>query len=190
MKQLFPISRTRLENPDQGYVGEVTCFFDLLGLRAGHFWSTADYIKWATDRQREFHILMSQAKKKQDDFWVAFSGWLKEQVAGDIYILYQADPYSSYRCPLSALKKMGLNADDRHYDIAWSGSLDDGAELQDLEARFRNDMPVGFNGRPLGVGDVIVIRRNGKRSAWFRDTEGFVRLPGFEIQKWGDSKKK
>lgn len=190
MKQLSSISRFRLENPDQGYVEEVTCFFNLLGLRTGHFWSTADYILWATDRQREYQRLTAHAYKKVDDFWVAFSRWLKDQVAGDIYILYQANLHPEYRAPLSALKKMGLNADDRHYDIAWSGKLDDGIELPDLESRFKeaDDMPKGFSVQPIAVGDVIVIRRNGKRSAWFRDTDGFVKLPDFERQKWGDAK--
>lgn len=190
MKQLSPISRFRLENPNQGYVEEVNCFFNLLGLHAGHFWSTADYIQWATDRQREYQILAAQAHRKQDDFWVAFSRWLKDQVSGDIYILYQANSHPEYRAPLSALKKMGLNADDRHYDIAWSGKLDDGIELPDLESRLKdpNNVPKGLRVQPLAVGDVIIIRRSGKRSSWFRDTDGFVKLSNFERQKWGDDK--
>jgi len=186
MKQLSKIYRSRLMDSENRYVHEVLCFFQLLGLREGNYWSTSDYMNWLTNRQREFQVEITKRKMNVPQFWPAFSAWLDEEVAGDTYILYHSDDEVRQGATLKALKKMGLVVNDLHYTIAWSGKLENDMSLETLVKEFNADFPSGYHGHKIDIGDVLVINQQGKRSAWYLNGDGFVRLNGFGRQKWGD----
>ncbi|WP_289026668.1 YodL domain-containing protein [uncultured Flavonifractor sp.] len=183
MRELSIISARRLGCGDGGYIGLVRCFFKLLGLRAGHNWSTSDYMAWVTIQQNVFYAGLREKKEKPGDFWTAFGQWLEKQVSGDSYILYKPGS-SQYQAPLDTLRKWGLAPDDRNYVIAWSAPLAAGLDAAAVAEEFASNKPCVYDGEGPCVGDVIVLSQAGKRTAWFRDADGFVKLNGFEKVRW------
>ena len=182
MRELSIVSSSRLSG-ESGYVHGVKCYFRLMGLRAGNFWSTMDYMNWMTTRQNEFRDMIQQNHERVDDFWSAFDKWLDDQVEGNTYTLYQ--PTIEFAVPLSALKKWGLSASDTRYDFMWSGKLKpDIATAQEIASEFNKNRPATFKGRDISIGDVIVLSLSGVRTAWFYDTDGFVQIHGFERLRW------
>lgn len=190
MRELSIISAQRLNGAGgTGYITGVRCFFTLLGLRAGNYWSTLDYMEWLSIQQKEFCRTLRRSGEKPEDFWMAFDHWLEERVSGDSYIIYKP-LIAQHQAPLSALKKWGLSVDDRNYKIVWSSPLDpeqdDIATLDHLKQAGYEDAAC----RSVEVGDIIVLSQGGKRAAWFLDTHGFVKLRGFEKMKWRQEEKK
>lgn len=187
MKELSIISKRRLMG-EPGYVHGVKCYFNLMGLATGQLWSTTDYMNWLTDRQNEFRTHMRKDQEHPNDFWGAFDTWLSDQVSGDTYVLYQ--PAVEFAVPLSALKKWGLSANDTRYNIVWSGKLKPDMLAQGIADELVKARPAAYKGRAVAVGDVIVLSRDGHRTAWFYDTDGLVQINGFEKLKWKSKNKK
>ena len=182
MKELSVISTKRVEDRENGYVLGARCFFKLMGLVPGHRWSTLDYMAWLTDRQKEFRAKLRKTGEHPEDFWEAFNFWLENQVDGDTYVVYQPVNHE-FNAPLAGLKKWGLTAMDARYEIMWSGKLEPEMTAQSIADNINDNRPVGYRGRTVAIGDVIVLSRGGKRMSWFFDNTGFVEIQNFERQK-------
>lgn len=94
--------------------------------------------------------------------------------------------YDIYQIPRSRLcdyvffnykhSKDRLNADD--YQIVFSGMLGNGLTLDNIFDLHNGDTrPLSTKIRSLSVSDIIVLHQNGKDSAHFVDSIGFVELP-------------
>lgn len=179
MKALSLITAARLDNHDGGYIPGIRSYFKLMDLHAGHYWSTVDYMRWIDIHQSAFHERLKQRDERPASFYPAFYRWLNDRYYGDCYIIYTPSS-DQYRAPLSALKKWGLAVDDRMYHPSWGGPLRPGAKVETAAqyARYQqNVLP----------GDVIVLRQGHKRTAWFLDNSGWVKLKGFDRSRWGDN---
>ena len=183
MRELSIISARRLKESVDGYIPGVRCFFALLGLRAGNYWSTLDYMEWLTTQQDEFYRMLRRSGDKPEDFWVAFDNWLTERVSGDSYIVYKPRT-AQHQAPLSALKKWGISVEDRNYSIVWSAPLTAGQDPFMVLAELKQNGFGCAKCKAAEIGDIIVLSQEGKRTAWFFDTHGFVKLRGFEKMKW------
>jgi len=85
---------------------------------------------------------------------------------------------------LSHLKKRGLSVDSRNYEKVYSGKIDGAgkdvdAVLEGLFEMFNINHPSDFRGHSLSVSDVIVLERNGIKTAYFVGSFGFEKVPEF-----------
>ena len=71
--------------------------------------------------------------------------------------------------------------DDRMYHPTWGGPLRPNAKVETAAqyARYQQNVMLG---------DVIVLRQGHKRTAWFLDSSGWVKIKGFDRSRWGDNK--
>lgn len=97
------------------------------------------------------------------------------QSAFSIYQLksneYRFEPYVRMRS-----KGYEPTVDD--YDMIYTDELH-GETLNDIYERFNIDHPKDYVGYSLSVSDVIVLIRNGERTAYMVDSFGFKELPDF-----------
>jgi len=146
-------------------------------------------MNWLDDRQVQYRSeIRNKPHSNRMDYWEAFNAWLTEQVDGDTYVIYQ--PSEEFRGPLSSLRKWGLPAKDSRYKLRWSGKLKPNQTAQDVVDSMIQSRPEGYTGCKPDVGDVVVLSQHGSRTAWYWDTDGFVKISGFEVLKWGDKEKK
>ena len=99
---------------------------------------------------------------------------------GNAFSIYQLRPamgkflYRSYK----QIESSGHRLSVEDYDIIYTDGYD-GESLEDIYERFNIDHPKDFMGRSLSVSDVIVLVKNGERTAFFVDSYGFHELPEF-----------
>ena len=137
-------------------------------------------------------VFQSRAKyflADNEDF--SFNGdWDKEKLSAiveptySIYQLKSGDDLRDYRfADMSELRDRGLTVDRDNYNKVYSGRLNDGETLDDLYTKFNVNRPEDFNGHSMSVGDVIVIRQDGKQTAHYVDGAGFEEIPDFSLEK-------
>ena len=69
---------------------------------------------------------------------------------------------------------------ESRYDKIYEGSVDEETDtLGKIYFKFNVDRPTDFRGHSLSMSDVVVLNRNGERSAWYCDTYGFQEIKGF-----------
>lgn len=180
MKALSLITAARLNDLNGGYIQDVRSYFKLMDLRAGQYWSTADYMRWIDLHQSVFQERLRRRDEHPASFWAAFHRWLNDRYVGDSYIVF-APMSNQYKTSLSALKRWGVPVDDREYNPIWSGPLKEGMDIEEAAryAKYHYE---------ISVGDVIVLKHGHRRTAWFLDNSGFVKIKGFERSRWGDNK--
>ena len=89
------------------------------------------------------------------------------------------------------LLKMGLLSDDfreiqpGNYNLVYAGELSDidgYSQREKLDAvflKFNTDHPADYKGHSLSVSDIVVLHKDGRNSAHFVDSVGFMELPEF-----------
>ncbi len=68
------------------------------------------------------------------------------------------------------------------YRHVYCGSLEPGSPqeaLDNLWRKFNLDHPADYTGRSMSVSDIVVLRIDGKTTAHYVDTIGFVEVPEF-----------
>ncbi|MBR3042985.1 MAG: DUF3849 domain-containing protein, partial [Oscillospiraceae bacterium] len=82
------------------------------------------------------------------------------------------------------LEQMGFVISADKYDNIYTGALEgENATLNGIYETFNINHPADFNGYSLSVGDIIVINRDGERSAHMVDSIGFRELPDFFLER-------
>lgn len=72
-----------------------------------------------------------------------------------------------------------------NYNLVYTGrlsGLQKGTKERTLDAVYKKlntSCPEDFKGHPLTAGDVVVLHEKGENSAYFMDSSGFTRIPGF-----------
>ena len=98
-----------------------------------------------------------------------------------IYRLRQSEAYCKYSfCGLDVLRRLGVTPKKEMYALVYVGELvNDRIDLEWIFARFNEKHPSDFFAASVSVGDIIVMQKKGKATAYFVEPIGFSELPGF-----------
>lgn len=114
----------------------------------------------------------------------------REQQAQGTYKIYQlpsGEQYHGIRFESKeTLEKEGVQLNHEDYELVYEGEIEDfkgNATLEALFTQFNANHPADFTGHSLSVSDVIVISADGKESAYYCDSIGFVEMPEFFKEK-------
>ena len=80
---------------------------------------------------------------------------------------------------MDALKYQGNSVERENYNLVYTNHLYPADTLESIYARFHQDRQPDFDGPSLMVSDVIVMNREGVRSAYYVDNLGFQELKDF-----------
>ncbi|WP_244324544.1 DUF3849 domain-containing protein [Sporofaciens musculi] len=84
---------------------------------------------------------------------------------------------------MEAIKKDGLEVDGADYSLIYGGRLKLSDDLESVRTEITFSLPEGYTGHYPTTGDVMVMNRKGKVTAYFLDTYGPVELPSFIEQR-------
>ncbi len=114
---------------------------------------------------------------------------VEKQVKG-IYKIYQLPDGENYHGirfeSKETLEKEGVQLNHEDYELVYESEIDDfkgNATLEALFTQFNANHPADFTGHSLSVSDVIVISADGKESAYYCNSIGFVEMPEFFKEK-------
>ena len=109
-----------------------------------------------------------------------------EEKSQDTYKIYQLksdDELWQYHFEnLESLKAHDLKVEGKNYDLKYEGEWTEGMHLEGIYTKFNIDRPEDFTGHSLSVGDIVVLNRDGKETAHFVDSVGFVEVPEFFLE--------
>lgn len=121
-----------------------------------------------------------------EDF--AFNGgdWDRYRLSAVVeptYTILQLNDRSDLRdyrfASISELEERGLYVDRENYNRVYRRRLEDGETLETLYTKFNVNRPYDFHGHSLSVGDIIMIRRDGKATAHYVDDLGFEEIQDY-----------
>lgn len=102
----------------------------------------------------------------------------------EIYQLNDDENLRDYRfVSLEQLHKDGHNVESENYKPVYSFNLKNGETLEDIYDKFNISRPDDFKGHSLSMGDIIVIKQNGKTTAHYVDRIGFAEVPEFFLSR-------
>ena len=84
---------------------------------------------------------------------------------------------------METIKEDGLEVDGADYSLIYGCRLKLGDNLESVRTEITFSLPEGYTGHYPTVGDVMVMNRKGKVTAYFLDDYGPVELPGFIEQR-------
>ena len=96
-----------------------------------------------------------------------------------IYQLKDDVPVDFHFRPLEEIQGKGLAVDPANYEKTYTAPLTPGTTLEGIFEKFNIDRPEDFKGHSLSVSDVVVLHQNGKDTAHYTDSIGFVEVPEF-----------
>lgn len=110
-------------------------------------------------------------------------GFFPEDEAEDTFKIYQILDVASNKDIVfegyETLKENGLAVNPSLYNEVYSAHLEEGTEPEQLFERFNLDRPFDYRARSMSVSDIVVLRRNGEKKAYYCDSFGFVEVPEF-----------
>ena len=111
---------------------------------------------------------------------------VSEEKSHDTYQIYQLksdDELWQYHFEnLESLKAHDLKVEGKNYELKYEGEWTEGMHLEEIYTKFNMDRPKDFTGHSLSVGDVVVLNLDGKETAHFVDSVGFVEVPEFFLE--------
>ena len=111
---------------------------------------------------------------------------VSEEKSQDTYRIYQLksdDELWQYHFEsLESLKAHDLKVEGKNYELKYEGEWTEGMHLEGIYTKFNIDRPEDFTGHSLSVGDIVVLNRDGKETAHFVDSVGFVEVPEFFLE--------
>ncbi len=111
---------------------------------------------------------------------------VSEEKSQDTYKIYQLksdDELWQYHFEsLESLKAHDLKVEGKNYELKYEGEWTEGMHLEGIYTKFNIDRPEDFTGHSLSVGDIVVLNRDGKETAHFVDSVGFVEVPEFFLE--------
>ena len=96
-----------------------------------------------------------------------------------IYQLKDDVPVDFHFRPLEEIQGKGLAVDPANYEKIYTAPLTPGTTLEGIFEKFNIDRPEDFKGHSLSVSDVVVLHQNGRDTAHYTDSIGFVEVPEF-----------
>lgn len=98
-----------------------------------------------------------------------------------IYRLWRSEAYSCYTfCSLEVLRAADVTPKKEMYALVYVGELsDDRIDPEWIFTRFNTNHPADFFAASVSVGDIIVMQKKGKATAYFVEPIGFSELPDF-----------
>jgi len=107
----------------------------------------------------------------------------KSQDTYKIYQLKSDDELWQYHFEnLESLKAHDLKVEGKNYELKYEGEWTEDMHLEGIYTKFNIDRPEDFTGHSLSVGDIVVLNRDGKETAHFVDSVGFVEVPEFFLE--------
>ena len=91
-----------------------------------------------------------------------------------IYQLKDDVPVDYHFRSLDRLQENGLAVDPANYEKVYEAALTPGMSLERIFEKFNFDRPEDFKGHSLSVSDVVVLHQNGRDTAHYTDSIGFV----------------
>lgn len=91
-----------------------------------------------------------------------------------IYQLKDDVPVDYHFRSLERLQEHGLTVDPANYEKVYDAALTPGMGLERIFEKFNFDRPEDFKGHSLSVSDVVVFHQNGRDTAHYTDSIGFV----------------
>ena len=91
-----------------------------------------------------------------------------------IYQLKDDVPVDYHFRSLERLQEKGLAVDPANYEKVYTAPLTPDMSLERIFEKFNFDRPEDFKGHSLSVSDVVVLHQNGKDTAHYTDSIGFV----------------
>ena len=91
-----------------------------------------------------------------------------------IYQLKDDVPVDFHFRPLEEVQRKGLAVDPANYEKVYTAPLTPDMGLERIFEKFNIDRPEDFKGHSLSVSDVVVLHQNGKDTAHYTDSIGFV----------------
>ena len=91
-----------------------------------------------------------------------------------IYQLKDDVPVDFHFRPLEEIQGKGLAVDPANYEKTYTAPLTPGTTLEGIFEKFNIDRLEDFKGHSLSVSDVVVLHQNGKDTAHYTDSIGFV----------------
>lgn len=111
---------------------------------------------------------------------------VSEEKSQDTYKIYQLksdDELWQYHFEsLESLKAHDLKVEGKNYELKYEGEWTEGMHLEEIYTKFNIDRPEDFTGHSLSVGDIVVLNRDGKETAHFVDSVGFVEVQEFFLE--------
>ena len=109
-----------------------------------------------------------------------------EEKTQDTYKIYQLksdDELWQYHFEnMESLKDHDLKVEGKNYELKYEGEWTEGMHLEGIYTKFNIDRPEDFTGHSLSVGDIVVLNRDGKETAHFVDSVGFVEVAEFFLE--------
>lgn len=109
-----------------------------------------------------------------------------EEKSNNTYRIYQLksdDELWQYHFEnLESLKDHDLKVEGKNYELKYEGEWKEGMHLEGIYTKFNIDRPEDFTGHSLSVSDIVVLNRDGKETAHFVDSVGFVEVPEFFLE--------
>ncbi len=101
----------------------------------------------------------------------------------DTYMVYQLKAGDETRDlrfePFDRLAQAGHTVDLANYELVYAAPIKPGDTLETIYRDLNMDRPENFRGHSLSVSDVVVLREQGKDTAHYCDSVGFVEVPHF-----------
>lgn len=98
------------------------------------------------------------------------------------YTIYQLKQSTENRdrafMPLKYLREKDIPVQRERYDLTYQASLK-GETLDELYLKFNLYHPADFTGHSMSISDVIVLQKDGTRTAFYVDDVGFAEVPEF-----------
>ena len=91
-----------------------------------------------------------------------------------IYQLKDDVPVDYHFRSLDRLQENGLTVDPANYEKVYEATLTPGMGLERIFEKFNFDRPEDFKGHSLSVSDVVVLHQDGRDTAHYTDSIGFV----------------
>ena len=101
----------------------------------------------------------------------------------DTYMVYQLKAGDETRDlrfePFERLEQTGHTVDLSNYELIYAAPVKPNDTLETIYRDLNVDRPENFRGHSLSVSDVVVLREQGKDTAHYCDSVGFVEVPQF-----------
>ena len=101
---------------------------------------------------------------------------------GEYYGIYQLRESGERTYQFMGMREassFGFEIHGEDYELIYSDRLGMEDTLNSLYEKFNINHPQDFTGHSLSVSDVVVMRKNGERKAYYVDSFGFTELPEF-----------
>ena len=138
---------------------------------------------WMRERSLDRDNDMEQENEATQSVAVETVSEEKSQDTYKIYQLKSDDELWQYHFEnLESLKAHDLKVEGKNYELKYEGEWTEGMHLEGIYTKFNIDRPEDFTGHSLSVGDIVVLNRDGKETAHFVDSVGFVEVLEFFLE--------